>query len=162
MSLLKNLRFVLIMISWGRLILIRQNRLSINMKLKNKYKFVELSIILMPFLFMSLISAYHAFGEKTQAWKAVWACSHHLLIIGMSMLIGYLLFDKVIKFVFFWVIPAYFSFKCIYYVLCYLNIYIFSPSLWGKVWNLMLIFLLFIFSIILMYRNYGMGKKRLD
>lgn len=131
------------------------------MKQKTKYKIVELSIILLPFLFMAMISSYHAFGEQTANWKAVWACAHHLLIIGMSLLIGYLLADKLMKFVFYWTIPVYFGFKCLYYLTCYLNIFILKPAIWDAIWNLILILLMFLLSIILIYKLYGLGKKRL-
>jgi len=118
--------------------------------MKRKVDWIELFILVMPILFLSIISVWHAFGVNgVQPWKAIYFLSNHLFIIYLATIIYFTVgipeLQKIMKYL---VIP-YFYFKIVYQLLIWFKVNIGSEKLWEHIWSIILIIVLLIGSILL-------------
>lgn len=117
---------------------------------KNKIDWIELTITILPILFIFTISIWHAFGIKgKQPWMAIYFLSNHLFVIYLALIVyfscSFTLLRKLVKYV---IIP-YFTFKIIYQICIWINLNIGTNLFWEYVWGLVSIVILIIGSIIL-------------
>jgi len=116
---------------------------------------------ILPFIVILLLSLFHSIDatnrDTSLGWKTVWALCHHIPIIGLSIFTGYMFPDKIVKRIYLYVLPLFFSIVCLYYFICLFKINIFQGSdavMWGKIWNGIFLFCLSIsLLIIFIYIN---------
>jgi hypothetical protein len=115
-----------------------------------KIDWLELVIVILPILFIAIISFWHAFGIKgVQPWSAVYFLSNHLFIIYLAAIIyfttGSVELQNIMKYL---VIP-YFSVKIVYQLLIWIDVNIGSGELWEWIWGIIFVIVLLIGAIML-------------
>lgn len=121
-----------------------------------KSNWVELIFMLVPILFILLISVYHAFGEQNNFWNCYWMTIHHLGMISFAWMIGvYFPIISVRKIMYYLIIP-YFALKIIYNLARYSG-FIGSNEWIAYVWGLICIILIIVCSILLWNRLRKIG-----
>jgi len=102
-----------------------------------KKKKIEGVIITMILLIIVVFAFYHISTEITlglsrEIWHCIWYFSDTALMIIICYLIS-LKYTGVIKRLFSWPLMLYFAFRGIYYLCCYLNLYLFNIWLWNGI-----------------------------
>jgi hypothetical protein len=118
-----------------------------------KGDWIENLILILPVIFLAIISVWHAFGKiGVQPWSAIYFLSNHLFVIYLASIIyftvGIIELQKIMKFL---VIP-YFVLKIIYQILIWVGVYMGSEKLWEHIWSLILVFIIF-FAAILLWKS---------
>ena len=109
----------------------------------------EIVSIIMPMVLLVLISFYHLFANQCVMWTTIYNMLHNIFIITLSLTVYLTTNNKQVSNIQRVIIP-YFTFKCIYELLYYVDIEWFN--FWDWFWSVACV-LVIIFCLILVKKH---------
>jgi hypothetical protein len=111
-------------------------------------RLIELIAIVTCLFFAVAMSLYHLsfngyLGLSTKNWILVWAIAENGLPISLSVIVS-LKTEKLVRFLFRWLMPIYFIIRFTYHLSCYYNVNWITKESRDQIWSFELVILILI------------------